>query len=129
MKPWAGPEDFSTSCATDPGRFAWYDAVKTSNEAFHNSIPSYRWTKESLAVRNKILAEGAPESIVCPVLLFTAEHDFSVLPAPQKDFISRVPAGEHVFVNDARHEIFRSSNSVLFPWWHRILAFFKEKGD
>ena len=128
MKPWSGPEEFATSCATDPQRFAWYDAVKTSTELFHNSIPSYRWTKESLAVTGKILAPGAPEKIACPVLLFTAENDYSVEPGPQKTFIDRVPRGIHVFVKDARHEIFRSVNEVFFPWWRRILEFYKEKG-
>ena len=128
MHPWSGPEDFSSSCATDPRRFAWYDSVKTSTPAFHNSIPSYRWTEESLAVTKKILAAGAPERIACPVLLFTAEFDNSVRPAQQEAFISRVPDGERIFVNDARHEIYRSCNDVLFPWWHRILEFFRQKG-
>ena len=128
MKPWSGPEDFATSCATDPRRFAWYDAVKTSTEAFRNSVPSYRWTQESLAVTKKILAEGAPEKIACPVLLFTAEHDFSVEPGPQKSFIDRVPGGKHVFVKNARHEIYRSVNEVFFPWWHDILRYFAENG-
>ena len=53
MKPWSGPENFATSCATDPRRFAWYDSVKTSTKAFHNSVPSYRWTHESLAARTE----------------------------------------------------------------------------
>ena len=128
MKPWSGPEDFSTSCATDPQRFEWYDGVKTSTETFRNSIPTYRWTRESLAVTKKILADGAPERIACPVLLFTAENDHSVLPAQQEDFIVRVPEGRRIFVRDARHEIFRSVNEVFFPWWHQILEFFKEKG-
>ena len=128
MKPWSGPEDFSTSCATDPRRFAWYDAVKTSTECFHNSIPTYGWIKESLAVKRKILSDGSPEKISCPVLLFTAENDYSVLPGPQASFIRRVPDGKIVFVKDARHEIYRSVNEVFFPWWHDILEFFKEKG-
>ena len=128
MKPWSGPGDFATSCATDPKRFSWYEAVKTATEAFRNSIPTYRWTKESLAVTNKILAPGEPEKIACPVLLFTAEHDFSVLPAPQEAFISRVPVGKRVFVKDARHEIYRSVDTVFFPWWNQVLAFFREEG-
>ena len=75
-----------------------------------------------------ILAPGEPEKIACPVLLFTAEHDFSVLPAPQEAFISRVPVGKRVFVKDARHEIYRSVNAVFFPWWNQVLAFFREEG-
>ncbi len=125
MKPWSGPEDFDTSCATDPVRFAWYDAVKTAREEFRNSVPTYRWTLESMRVTKKILSPGAPEKITCPVLLSTAEHDSSVMPEPQKQFIERVPKGRRIFVSGARHEIFRSKDDVFFPWWHEILAFFR----
>ncbi len=129
MKPWSGPEDFKTSCATDPVRFAWYDAVKTAREEFRNSVPTYQWTLESLRVTKKILAPGAPEKITCPVLLSSAEHDFSVMPEPQKQFIERVPRGKRIFVPGSRHEIFRSRNDVFFPWWHEVLAFLKAAGS
>ncbi len=125
MKPYSGPEDFETSCATDPARFAWYDAVKASRGEFRNSVPTYRWSLEAIRVTGKILRSGAPESISCPVLLSTAELDGSVLPGPQEKFISRVPKGRHLFVKGARHEIFRSVNSVFFPWWHENLIFLK----
>ena len=126
MKPYSGPEAFETSCATDPIRFAWYDAVKASREDFWNSVPTYRWTVEAIGVTGKILAPGAPESITCPVLLSTADKDNSVMPGPQKKFIERVPKGKHIFVKDSRHEIFRSVNAVFFPWWHEIILFLKE---
>ena len=123
MKPYAGPEDFGTSCATDPERFAWYDRIKASEPAFRNSVPSYRWSLESIRVTAKILAPGQPEKISCPVLLFSAGIDQSVLPEPQKQFISRVPDGRFVPVPGARHEIYRSVNDVLFPWWHEVILF------
>ena len=125
MKPYSGPEDFQKSCATDPARFAWYDGVKASREEFRNSVPSCRWILESVQVTKKILRPGGPESIICPVLLSSAEKDFSVLPKPQAEFIGRVPRGRHLFVQGARHEIFRSSNEVFFPWWHKNLEFLK----
>ena len=126
MKTYSGPEDFETSCASDPVRFAWYDEVKASREDFWNTVPTYRWTLESIGVTKQILSPGAPESIVCPVLLSTAEHDFSVMPKPQDLFINRVPKGKHIFVKGARHEIYRSTNDVFFPWWHENLLFLKE---
>ena len=126
MKPYAGPEDFGTSCATDPVRFAWYDAIKAAHPEYQNSIPSYRWTIESIQVTERILAPGAPERIACPVFLSTADQDFSVMPEPQKTFISRVPKGRHLFVPASRHEIFRSVNEVFFPWWHEVLTFLQE---
>ena len=126
MKPYMGPEDFKTSCATDPVRFAWYDTVKASRTEFQNSVPSCRWIAESVAVTRKILAPGAPESISCPVLLSTADMDYSVLPDAQKEFIRRVPKGKHLFVRESKHEIFRSVNQIFFPWWHEVLSFFRE---
>ena len=126
MKPYSGPEDFSTSCATDPERFAWYDAVKASVPAFRNSVPSYRWSLEAVRVTRKVLAPGAPEKIRCPIILFSAGIDFSVCRDPQEKFISRVPDGLFVPVQEARHEIFRSVNAVLFPWWHQVITFLKE---
>ena len=126
MKPYSGPEPFEFSCATDPVRFAWYDSLKASREDFQNSVPSYRWILESINVTAKILSPGAPESISCPVLLSSAETDSSVLPLPQKQFIERVQDGRYLFVKGARHEIFRSVNTVFFPWWHEILLFLKE---
>ena len=126
MKLYSGPEDFASSCATDPERFAWYDQVKASRSDFQNSVPSWQWTYEAIHVTSELLAPGAPERIACPVLLFAAGSDHSVLAEPQKEFISRVPEGRYVTVAGSRHEIFRSQNDVLFPWWHTVIAFFNQ---
>lgn len=126
-KPYSGPEDFATSAATDPIRFAWYDRIKATHPEFQNNSPTYTWTLEAMRVTKRILAKGAPESIRCPVLLFTADRDGSVMPEPQKQFIARVKNGKHVFVAGSRHEIYRSVNDVLFPWWHTVLTFLKEQ--
>ena len=126
MKPYAGPEDFATSCATDPDRFAWYDAVKASRPEFRNSVPSYRWSYEAIHVTKKILAPGAPEKISCPVLLFSAGIDYSVERGPQETFVSRLASGRFVPVPEARHEIFRSVDEVMFPWWRQVVTFLEE---
>ena len=127
-QPYHGPEDFATSCTNDPARFAWYDAVKAAHPEYQNSCPTYTWVKESLTVTKRILSDGAPERIACPALLFTAELDGSVLPEPQKAFIDRIPKGRHQLVAGAKHEIYRCSDAVLFPWWKTVLAFLKEEG-
>ena len=126
-RPYGGPESFETSCATGKERFAWYDKVKADHREFWNNGPSYAWTLNSVKVTRRLLKSGAPEGIACPVLLFTAENDYSVLPEPQKQFIDRIRQGKHVFVKGARHEIYRSTDDVLFPWWHEILSFFGQK--
>lgn len=123
MKTYSGPEDFKTSCATDQNRFNWYDSIKHSHKEFRNSVPSYRWSVEAIKVTKEILRPNAPEKIACPVLLCSADCDDSVLHAPQEQFIHRVPKGVYLFVPDSKHEIYRSVNTVLFPWWHQVLEF------
>ncbi|MBR3502855.1 MAG: alpha/beta hydrolase [Clostridia bacterium] len=125
-KPYSGPEDFATSCAAGRERFDWYDAVKQAHPEFQNNSPSYRWILEAVGVTKKLLAPGAPEKIACPVRLYTAETDFSVLPEPQEAFIRRVKQGKRVFVPGSKHEIYRSTDAVFFPWWHEILGFFSD---
>ena len=63
------------------------------------------------------------ERVRCPVLLFSAETDHSVRPEAQSQFISRVENGRLIPVHHSRHEIFRSTDDVLYPWWHEVLEF------
>ncbi len=123
-KPWSGPEDFETSCASGRERFDWYDAVQVRNELYHNTGPTFCWTLEALNVTRAILAPGKPENIQIPVLVYTAEDDNQVRPEEQALFASRLPKGKRTVVNGAKHEIYRSPDSVLFPWWREILAFY-----
>ena len=127
MKPYSGPEDFQSSCATDPVRFAWYDRIKAACREYQNSVPTYQWTYESIMVTKKILSPGAPERISCPVWLFSAEYDRNVKAYPQEQFIGRVKNGVLVHVKKAKHEIYRSVNSVLYPWWHQVLGLMKDE--
>lgn len=124
-KPYAGPEDFATSAATSRERFDWYDAVKAANPAFHNNGPTYGWTGQAVWANRQILAPGAVEKIDAPVRLFTAELDGSVMPDAQQAFVSRLKNGERILVKGAKHEIYRSTDEVLFPWWHGILGFYR----
>jgi len=125
-KPYSGAEDFETSCATSKARFDWYEQLRVKTPAFQNNGPSYTWAREAINVTKKLLAQGVPESIRIPVRVYGAEEDTSVLPQPQKAFAERLPNGSHEVVKGAKHEIYRSPDAVLFPWWHAVLAFYKQ---
>ena len=125
-KPYAGPEDFATGCATGRERFDWYDAIKAAVPEYQNNGPTYRWTLESLGVKKAILAPGAAERIDIPVRIYTAQDDNSVMPEPQQQLAQRLSQGQRTLVKGARHEIYRSTDAVLFPWWRGILAFWDE---
>ena len=78
-----------------------------------------------MRVTKQLLAPDEPEKIVSHVRLYTAELDNTVMPEAQKKFIDRIKNGSHVIVKGAKHEIYRSNDDVLFPWWHDVLAFLK----
>ncbi|MBR0219076.1 MAG: alpha/beta hydrolase [Clostridia bacterium] len=128
-KPYDGPEDFHTGFATSRERFDWFDKVKHDHKEYWNNGPSYSWTLEAIKVTKWLLAPCAPEKIACPVKLYTAEDDACVYPEPQKQFIHRVKQGEWAFVQGAKHEIYRSTDDVLFPWWHDVLTFLKKGAE
>ena len=125
-KPFDGPEDFATGCATGRQRFDWYDRLRVATPTLQNNGPTYGWTLEASRVTGAILAPGAVERISCPVALYAAEEDGSVMPEPQKAFIERVKQGSYALVHGSRHEIYRSNDEVLFPWWHQVLGFFAQ---
>ena len=124
-KPYTQKETFEESVATGRERFEWYENIRFITKEYQTNGPSYAWTLESVRVTAKLLAPGAPERIACPVRLYTAELDNTVMPDPQKRFISRIKNGSHVIVKGAKHEIYRSTDDVLFPWWHDVLTFLK----
>ena len=126
--PWNGPEEFETSCATGRERFEWYDALRTRIEMYHNNGPTFSWTLEAFNVTAKILASDRPESIRIPVRIYTAEDDNQVLPEAQEMLSCRLPNGKRKVIAGAKHEIYRSKDSVLFPWWAEVLDFFASAG-
>ena len=126
-QPYAGPEDFATSCATGQARFAWYDDLRVRTERYHNSAPTWSWTLEAFRVTDRLLTSGRPEGVKIPVMLYTAERDEQVMPEAQAKFAARLPHGQRKIVPGSKHEIYRSTDEVLFPWWREILTFYNSK--
>ena len=124
-RPWSGPEDFETSCATGRERFDWYDDLRVRTERYHNNGPTFSWTLEAFSVTDRLLAPGAPERITIPVRIYAAEDDNQVLPEPQEKMAARLPDGVRIIIPGSKHEIYRSPDSVLFPWWQEILDFYQ----
>lgn len=126
-RPYRERERFETACANGRARFDWYEDLRFRIPEYQNNGPSYGWLREAIRVTDAILAPGAAERIDARVRLFTAALDDVVLPGPQKAFIDRVRLGEHRVVQGAKHEIYRSGDDVLFPWWHEVLEFLEEE--
>ena len=124
-KPYSGREHFEGACATGKERFEWYSGVKDAHEMFHNNCASYSWMLEALKVSQHLLAPGAAKRIDCPVRIYTADDDWEVLESAQTRFARQLRQGRIQRVPGSRHEIYRSADEVLFPWWHEVLGFLK----
>lgn len=124
-RPWAGPEDFATSCATGRERFDWYDRMRVETEKYRNNGPTFGWTLEAFRVTKRLLAAGVPERVKIPVRIYTAEDDNQVIPEEQEKLAARLPLGERRVVPGSKHEIYRSPDAVLFPWWTEVLDFLR----
>ena len=99
--------------------------MKAATPAFQNNGPSYGWTRQAIRANHMVLAPGAVERIDVPVRVYTAERDGSVMPEAQKAFVARLKNGQRVLVKGAKHEIYRSPDDVLFPWWHEVLEYYR----
>lgn len=124
-KPYRGPESYASGCATGRERFDWYDALKARTPEFQNNGPTYGWTAQAIRASRMLLSPGAAEKIDAQVLLYTAEDDRSVLPGPQARFAARLRRGTRTLVPGSRHEIYRSKDAVLFPWWQQVATFLR----
>lgn len=128
-KPYSRKETFETACANGRERFEWYEDLRFNAPEYQNNGPTYSWLNESIDVTDDILTPGAVEKIDARVRLYTAALDDVVLPEPQKAFIARVRRGEHRVVEGAKHEIYRSTDDVLFPWWHDVIGFLGQEEE
>lgn len=123
-KPYAEAEKFEDSCATGRERFDWYESLRVKTPAFQNNGPTYGWTREAMRASKLVLSPGAVERIDIPVRVYTAETDHSVMPDAQAAFTGRLKDGRRMLVPGSKHEIYRSPDAVLFPWWRGVMAFF-----
>ena len=125
-KTYSGPEAFETSGASGKERFDWYNELRDRTPEYHTNGPTYHWTLEAMNATAKLLKPGAVERIAIPVRVYSAERDGSVRQEEQQMFAERLKNGTRKVIAGAKHEIYRSPDVVLFPWWHEILEFYAQ---
>ncbi len=126
-RPYSQKEAFETSCASGKERFEWYEDLRIKTPEFQDNGPSFSWTLEAFNVTKKILAPGEVEKISVPVRVYGAENDTTVIGEDQQAFADRLKNGTRKVIAGAKHEIYRSPDRVLYPWWNEILTFFGEE--
>lgn len=117
-------KDFASSCASSRARYDWYHGLRCAESAFQLSASSYAWTREAILASKRVMS--GVEKIRIPVLMFQAETDGLVSPAAQEEFVKRLKQGRLIRVANSKHEIYRSENSVLEPYYGQIFGFLAE---
>lgn len=115
--------DFTSSCALSRARFDAYSALKRQYPAYACGTVTFGWAREAIGVTKRILAKGAPEHITIPVRIYSAERDHLVENTEQQELASRIPNGEFISVAGAKHEIYMSSDNILYPYLNSLLDF------
>lgn len=130
MKPYPGKEEFEDYSGTSEERFYAYEEFKRKNKTYAGWAPTNAWARESFKVPSKILKKKAVEKIDVPILVYSAENDTVVKNSYHVKFVKRLKYGMYKIIRKAKHEIFNSTDDVLFPYLDDVLAFFDvEKRD
>lgn len=115
------PEENSPTSAA---RFS-YLASKIANTPYLQvSGGSFSWLNASMKATKKLINNADKANI--PILLFQAEHDELVLPGGQYQFVNKAPNATLISVPETNHEIYFTNNSIMIPYFNRVLDFFKD---
>lgn len=125
-KPYSPDEKFENSCTTSHPRFDFYAKKRAEVPQYTTTAASYRWIREALRAHDRVMRKAALDAICTPILVFRAEHDFSVDPDAMAKFVAAVPCAQLVDVPNVRHEIYRSPNADLLPYLEKVFAFFEQ---
>ena len=113
------------SDATSKARFDYYHDKRKREPLYQTSGPSFGWVKASLEAKDKILAPQNIKMLKTKLLIFKPEEDKQLLGEYTDKFASmaRVKVKR---VQNARHEIFMSSDEVLRWYFGEIMEFYRD---
>lgn len=120
-----GYEKFEDYSGSSEQRFIAYENFKRENIEYASWAATYSWAKQSFKVPCKILKRGNVEKIKIPVLVYSAQRDDVVKNSYHLKFVRRLKYGTYRIINNAKHEIFNSTDDVLFPYVQDVLNYFK----
>ncbi len=106
-------------------RFKYNLDKRIETDEYKNSASSNRWIYESVSIKNRII--GNAKNIDVPILLITAGKDTVVKNKLHCKFAANSKNCRHVFINDAKHSIFTSSNDILKEYYSLLFDFLGER--
>ena len=108
---------------SDPGRYARNAALLEQDPTLGIGSPTVAWLDAAFDTMVEFGAADYPSQIVSPVLMAAAGGDSIVSGAAIEQFAARLPAGSHLVIEGAKHEILQESDLCRAQVWAAFDAF------
>lgn len=108
---------------SDPGRYARNAALLARDPALGIGSPTVAWLDAAFETMVEFDTADYPSRIASPVLMVAAGDDSVVSIAAIRGFAARLPAGSHLVIESARHEILQETDPHRAQFWAAFDAF------
>lgn len=108
---------------SDPQRYARNAAIFESDPALGIGSPTVAWMDAAYQTTVEFRSADYPSQIDVPVLMVAAGGDTIVSGAAIRQFAARLPAGSHIEIAGARHEILQERDGFRAQFWEAFDAF------
>ncbi|MES2194826.1 MAG: alpha/beta hydrolase [Pseudomonadota bacterium] len=108
---------------SDPRRYARNAALLAQDPTLGIGSPTVAWLDAAFDAMVEFGAADYPSRIASPVLMVAAGADSVVSVAAIKDLAARLPAGSHLVIEGARHEILQETDLHRAQFWAAFDAF------
>ena len=108
---------------SDPVRYARNAAISAQDPTLGIGAPTVAWLDAAFDTTVEFGDADFPSQIVSPVLMVAAGADNVVSGAAIERFAARLPAGSHLTIEGARHEILQEADLYRAQFWAAFDAF------
>ncbi len=108
---------------SDPGRYARNAAILERDSTLGIGSPTVAWLDAAFDTVIEFRAADYASQIAQPVLMVAAGADTVVSAAAVRNFAARLPAGSHLTIEGARHEILQEQDCHRARFWAAFDAF------
>jgi lysophospholipase len=108
---------------TDPVRYARNAALLEEDPSLGLASPTVAWADEAFKAMTGFRAVDYPSKIRQPILMLAASADTVVSTAAIEEFAYHLPAGSHLVIPGARHEILQEQDHYRAQFWAAFDAF------
>ena len=108
---------------TDPVRYARNAAILEEDPSLGLASPTVAWADEAFKAMVGFRAVDYPSKIRQPILMLAASADTVVSTSAIEEFAYHLPAGSHLVIAGARHEILQEQDRYRAQFWAAFDAF------